>query len=89
MAGARLRRSLAASTKLIPEDREMHSQLSYTAAKLEIADHQRRAERGLSRGRKAKPTCDRRPSPIARLVTLRRTRPAPSAEMAPAGHDAA
>jgi hypothetical protein len=89
MAGDRLRRSLAASTKSILEDREMHSQLSYTAAKLEIADHQRRVEREHSRGRQAKATLGRGRSPIVRLMSLGRTAPAPSVELAPAGNDAA
>jgi hypothetical protein len=63
----------------------MHSQLSYTATKLEIIDRQRRAERELSRGRPAKPS--RRLGALARIVSPRR--PAPATALAPAGHDAA
>jgi hypothetical protein len=80
MARHRLSRSLAASTDPILEDRDMHSQLSYAAVKLEIADRQRRAERELSCGQLAKSTGHRCRSPLARLVTLLRT--APAAEMA-------
>jgi len=87
MARHRLSRSLAASTDPILEDRDMHSQLSYAAVKLEINDRQRRAERELSCGRPAKSTGHRYRSQLARLVTLLRT--APAAEMAPASKDAA
>jgi hypothetical protein len=86
MAGARLSRSLAASTNPIPGGTEMHSQLNYAAAKLEIADHQRRAEREISWGQPAKPARRARRNPLARLLNLRRTTPV--VELAAASHDA-
>ena len=49
----------------------MHSQLHYAAAKLEIADSDRRAQRAISSGQSAKPA--RRRNPLARLFTVRRT----------------
>ena len=52
----------------------MHSQLSYEAAKLEIADYHRRADREISNGQAAQPA--RRRNPLARLFRLRRTTPA-------------
>jgi hypothetical protein len=63
----------------------MHSQLSYTATKLEIADRQRRAEYGLACARPRKATKPPRRNALVRLVILRRT---PSTA-APAGTDAA
>jgi hypothetical protein len=63
----------------------MHSQLSYTATKLEIADRQRRAEHGLACARPPKSARPPRRTALVRLVILRRT---PSAA-APAGTDAA
>jgi hypothetical protein len=68
----------------ILEDRDMHSQLHYAAAKLEIADSHRRAEHAISSGHSAKPT--RRRNPLARLFRVRRTTRA--IDMAAARHDA-
>jgi len=63
----------------------MHSQLSYTAAKLEIADRQRRGERAISWGQFAKTTRPPRRNPLSRLVSLWRTTPA--VELAASGQD--
>jgi hypothetical protein len=63
----------------------MHSQLSYTATKLEIADRQRRAEHGLACAQHPKFPKPPRRNALVRLVILRRT---PSA-LARAGTDAA
>jgi hypothetical protein len=65
----------------------MCSQLSFTAAKLEIADRQRRAERQLSCDRPSKARRHPRRSSLARLVRLRRG--APPAGLARAGNEAA
>ena len=62
----------------------MHSQLHYAAAKLEIADSDRRAQRAISSGQSSKPA--RRRNPLARLFDLRRT--APAIDIAEARHDA-
>jgi hypothetical protein len=53
----------------------MHSQLNYAAAKLEIADHHRRADREFSSGQTVTPDRRRR-NGLARLLRLRRTTPA-------------
>ncbi len=63
----------------------MYSQLSLSAAKLEISDHQRRAERQLSCDRPAKSRRRLRASSLARLVRLQHAAPA----AARAGGDAA
>ncbi len=62
----------------------MHSQLSYAAAKLEIADHHRRADREISNGQAAQPA--RRRNPLERLFRLRRT--APAIDITPVRQDA-
>jgi hypothetical protein len=62
----------------------MHSQLSYAAAKLEIADSHRRAERELSSRQAAKRT--RRRRKLVRPFNLRRTTPA--IDIAATRHDA-
>jgi hypothetical protein len=48
----------------------MHPQLSYTAAKFEIADRQRRAQRELPCGQPVTPNQSPRRGPRARLVSL-------------------
>jgi hypothetical protein len=67
----------------------MHSQLSYTAAKLEIVDRRRRAERELYRDRPEKAARGPRRSPIVRLTALCRRTPASAVEVAATGSDAA
>jgi hypothetical protein len=49
----------------------MHSQLSYTAAKLEIAERRRRAEHGRACAQPAKPHGRPRRNPLVRLMSLR------------------
>jgi hypothetical protein len=65
----------------------MCSQLSFTAAKLEIADRQHRAERQLACDRPSKTRRHPRRGSLARLVRLRRG--APATGLARAGNEAA
>jgi hypothetical protein len=62
----------------------MHSQLSYTATKLDIADRQRRASHRLACAQSPKSPTPPRRNALMRLVIVWRT---PSAA-APAGSDA-
>lgn len=59
----------------------MHSQLSYTAAKFEIAERHRRAERRLACGESRTRVRRPRRNPFTRLLALRRSSPVAAVEL--------